>query len=148
LIALVSAVTISIGSKNFTGERGSRLDVTNSIISLDKGFSNAGLAANATGTSCSGNVTFTPTAANANTAVATGDIAYDVQTNTTSSTPANKCFTVTLAVTSNTGIRATYGPLYIATGASPSAGQTIDCKFDLLTTTLPASPFSFQVTIQ
>ncbi len=148
LIAVVSAVTIAVGSKNFTGEKGSRLDVTNNMISLDQGFSTAGLAATATGTSCSGNVTFTNTAGNANTAVTTGDITYDVQANTTSSSPANKCFTVTLTLTSNTGVRANYGPLYIATSASPSSGQTIDCKFDLLTTVLPASPFSFQVTIQ
>ena len=148
VIALVAAVTITVGSKNFTGEKGSRLDVTNSIISIDKGFSTANMADTATGMSCSGNVTFTNTAGKANTAVTTGDITYDVQTNTTNAAPANTCFTVSLAITSSTGVTTTYGPLYIATSASPSTGQTIDCKFDLLTTNLPASPFSFQVTIQ
>jgi hypothetical protein len=148
LIILVAAATYVLASKNLAGEKGTQLKVTNQLLSLDKGFSKAASGISVAGTSCLSNVTFTGSQQNANTAVTAGDIVYDVQVNTTAISTASTCFTVSLVMTSSTGTRTSYGPVYLATGSSPASGQTVDCKFDLQQTSLPSSPFSFKVTVQ
>ncbi len=148
VVVVVYAASIPIGQKNVTGEQAAHTKVTNGLISKDSGFTKAGSSPTAAGTGCGSTIAFGSTPGNANTAVTAGNIVYDVQVNTTATAPASTCFTVTLVITNSAGAQTSYGPVYISTGASVTAGQTIDCKFDLGTTMLPSPPFSFKVTVQ
>jgi hypothetical protein len=143
LVIAVSAATITVTSNTYQGEVGSAVNVTNTILVGDKGFLKPSLSAAATGSCPSGNVTFSSSAGVANNAITAGDIVYDVQVNATASTPLRSCFTVTLSITGSPD-----KSLTIASGNSVSAGWTIDCKLDIGTTALPASPYSFKVTVQ
>ena len=147
LTVLVNAATIVDTIYQKSGERGSHLTVTNNLLSVDKGVSKSASGLSAVGTSCGNNKTFTGTPGTANTAVIAGNIIYTVQVNTTATAPTSTCFTVTLVLSSNTGSQTSYGPVYIATGSSVTAGQTISCKFDV-GTSYPAPPYSFKVTVQ
>lgn len=146
IVIAVSAATITASSSNYQAEVGSAYSVSNNLLVGDKGFSKPAAATGATG-SCpsAGNVTFSASPGSANNAIVAGDIVYDVQVNETATTPILSCFTVTLTL-SLTGSQVTKS-LTIASGASVAAGQTIDCKLDIGTTSLPASPFSFKVTV-
>jgi hypothetical protein len=146
LVIAVSAASITASSVNYQAELGSAYNVTNNLLVGDKGFSKPLLGTGATGTCPTANVTFSASPASANNAIIGGDIVYDVQVNATASTPLVSCFTVTLTL-SLTGSQTTKS-LKIASGTSVSTGQTIDCKLDIGTTSLPASPFSFKVTVQ
>jgi hypothetical protein len=110
------------------------------LLVTDKGFSAASAAVSAIGTSCSSPATFNidPTA---NTAITPGHFVYDVQVNATSGAPPATKFTVTFVLGSTT-----LGPLCIQTLAVLSG--TIDCKFDIGSSALPASPYTYKVTIQ
>jgi hypothetical protein len=145
LVLAVSAATIATTSKNYQAEMGSAYNAANNILVGDKGFVKPGAGTAATGTCPSGNVTFAATPGTANTALAAGDIVYDVQVNATATTPTLKCFTVTLTLTV-TGPPTTK-TLTIASAASVTAGWTIDCKLDTGLTTLPTVPFSFTLTV-
>lgn len=143
LVIAVSAATITVTTKNYQGEIGSAVNVSNNILVGDKGFLKPSANTAATGFCPSGNVTFSSTAGTANNAITAGDIVYDVQVNATASTPLRSCFTVTLSITGSPD-----KSLTIASGNSVTAGWTIDCKLDIGTTSLPASPYSFKVTVQ
>jgi hypothetical protein len=147
LVIAVSAATITASSTNYQAEVGSSYSVSNNLLVGDKGFSKPAVDTSATG-SCpsAGNVTFNASPGSANNAIIAGDIVYDVQVNATTSTPLVSCFTVTLTI-SQSGSQTTRS-LAIASGTSVAADQTIDCKLDIGTTSLPASPFSFKVTVQ
>jgi len=147
LMIAVSAATITASSVDYQAELGSAYNVSNNILIGDKGFSKPAMGIGATG-SCpsAGNVTFSGSPGNANNAIIAGDIVYDVQVNATASTPLVHCFTVTLTL-SLSGSQVTKS-LAIASGTSVAADQTIDCKLDIGTTSLPGSPFSFKVTVQ
>lgn len=147
LAVLVSAVTIVDTVIQKSGERGSHLTVTNNLLSVDKGVSKSASGLSATGTSCANNVTFTGTPGTANTAITAANIIFTVQINTTATASTSTCFTVTLVLSSNVGSQTTYGPVYVATGSSVTADQTIDCKFDI-GTLYPTPPYSFKVTVQ
>jgi hypothetical protein len=134
LVIAVSAATITVTSKTYQGEVGSAVNVSNNILVGDKGFLKPSSSTAATGSCPSGNVTFSSTA---------GDIVYDVQVNATASTPLRSCFTVTLSITGSPD-----KSLTIASGTSVATGWTIDCKLDIGTTSLPASPYTFRVTVQ
>jgi hypothetical protein len=140
LVAIVFAATISVTSSTHQAEIGSALSVTNGLVAMDKGFSVS--IAGSAATSCSSPVTFGAIPGTANTLITGGHLVYDVQVNSTTSATPNKNFTATLVLASNT-----YGPVCIQTPASPANLQTIDCKFDV-GTTLPASPYTFKVTVQ
>ncbi len=146
LLVLVYAANLTISLKHYTGEQGSYLTVTNNLLSVDKGFTKASSGLTATGLCPTENVTFTSTPTTANTTVTAGHIVFDAQVNTTTTTPALRCFTVTLDLSMSNGSHSTY-TVKIATGSSVSAGWTIDCKFDV-GATLPASPFSFKIIVQ
>ncbi len=146
IFVLVYATGFAIMPKQFSAEKGSRLSVTNNLLSLDKGFSKALVPLSATGTCPSNNVTFAVSANNANTVVTLGDIVFDAQVNATGTTPTLSCFTVTLTLTPSGGSPPPY-TVTIASGSSVSQGWTIDCKFDV-GASLPASPFSFKITVQ
>ena len=147
LVLAVSAASITATTTNYQAEIGGALNVTNNLVGTDKGFSKAGLAIVATATCPSLlNVTFSTTPTTANNLVAPLDVVYDVQVNTTATTPKVSCFTVSLTLTPNGGSPTTFS-LKIATSSSVSAGYTIDCKFDV-GASLPGSPFSFKVSVQ
>jgi hypothetical protein len=144
LVLAVSAATITVMSTNYQAEMGSAYNVSNNLLVEDKGFSKPSSGTAATGSCPSlGNVTFGPVPGAANNGITAGDIVYDVQVNATSNTPLVKCFTVTLSIAGSPD-----KSLTIASGILVLAGQTIDCKLDTGMTTLPASPFSFRVTVQ
>ena len=143
LVAIVFAASVSVTSSTYQAEVGSAVNVANGLLATDKGFSLASVDSN--GTSCSSPVAFGPSPGIANTNITTGHLVYDVQVNSTTSTsipPAGTRFNVTLVIGSNP-----YGPVCIQTPILSVSAQTIDCKFDV-GTALPASPYTFKVTIQ
>ncbi len=148
LVVVVCAASISITPTSLSGEMGTQLTVANGLRLMDKGFMTTSLPLSAAGISCLSPIVFGSSPGMANTAVTANDAVYDVQVNTTATAPPNTCFTVRLVTTNGSGSQTSYGPVNIETGSSITAGQTIDCKFDLQTSNLPASPFSFKVTVQ
>jgi hypothetical protein len=145
LLVLAVSAAITVSSTSYQAEMGSAYQVNNNLTVEDKGFTTATTNTTATGTCPTGNVTFTSTPQTANNAITAGDIVYDVQVNTTASTSTLQCFTVTLTL-SISGTQTTKS-VTTATGSTITAAQTIDCKLDIGTTTVPASPFSFKVTV-
>lgn len=147
LVLAVSAAAITVTPKTYQAEIGSAFNTSNNILVGDKGFLKLSTSTGATG-SCpsAGNVTFSSIPGTANNAITSGDIVYDVQVNATALTPLVSCFTV--SITLPIGGSQTTKSLTIASGTSTAAGWTIDCKLDIGTTTLPASPFSFKVEVQ
>jgi hypothetical protein len=143
LVVLVYAASISVTTTTYQAEIGSAVKFANNLLATDKGFATVLVGSTAAGTSCSSPITFGAVPGTANTAITGGHWVYDVQVNSTSGAAANTKFNVTLTLASNPP----YGPLCIQTPASPANSQTIDCKFDV-GTTLPASPYSFKVTVQ
>lgn len=140
LVAIVFAASINVTSSSYQAEIGSVVKFPAGLLATDKGFSAASTALSPKGTSCSNPATFTLNTT-ANTNIVAGDFVYDVQVNATGSAPPNTPFNVTLVLGSSS-----FGPLCIKTLAALSG--TIDCKFDILSATLPASPYTFKVTIQ
>jgi len=143
LVAIVFAASVSVTSSTYQAEIGSAVNVANGLLATDKGFSLASAASNST--SCSSPVTFGPSPGIADTNITAGHLVYDVQVNSTSSSsipPAGTRFNVTLVISSTL-----YGPVCIQTPIPSVSAQTIDCKFDV-GTALPASPYTFKVTIQ
>ena len=115
------------------------------LLTTAKGFSKTS-AASAAGTSCGSPVTF-GSGMVANNALTGGHIIFDAQVNTTATTPSSTCFTATFYLSTSIATQTTYGPIYLFTGATVTPGQAIDCKFDLGSSSLPASPFSYRVTV-
>lgn len=146
LVIAVSAASITALNKNYQAEIGSAYNFSNNLLVGDKGFSKPSVGTSATGTCPTANITFSATPGSANNLITAGDIVYDVQVNATTTTPTISCFTVTLTV-SLSGSQITKS-LTIASGTSVAAGQTIDCKLDIGTTSLPTSPYSFKLTVQ
>jgi hypothetical protein len=139
-VAIVMAATISVTSSTYQAEVGSVVKFPAGLLATDKGFSASPTAVNPAGTSCGNPATFN-TNTTANTNIVASDLVYEVQVNATGPPlPAFTKFNVTLTIGSNT-----YGPLCIQTLAVLTG--TIDCKFDV-GTALPASPYTFKVTIQ
>jgi hypothetical protein len=149
LVLAVSAASIAVTTQNYQSELGGAVNVNNKLTGVDKGFAKSSLLGSASGTgSCASNVTFTITSGTtATTAVASGDYVYDIQISNTTQTPTATCYQVALAMTTSSGLQTTYGPLYIATTPTPSAWQPLDAKFDIQSMSLPASPFSFLITV-
>jgi hypothetical protein len=146
LVVVAWATTSVVQNVNYTGETGAVENINNTLLATSKGFHTTS-AASASGTSCPGSpVTFGVGSA-ANTVLVNGDEIFEVQVNTTGTTPTSTCFTVTLYLSTSQGSETQYGPIYLASGASAPAGETIDCKFDLATTSLPSSPFTYRLTI-
>lgn len=146
MIMVVSGASIGITQTKYQSEMGGTLNVANQVNLIDKGFATAAIPSGATGNCPSANVTFGITPGTANNAITTNDYVYDAQVATTASTPALTCFTVTLILTPNGGPQTTY-TLKVASGATITAGQTIDCKFDI-GAVLPTPPFTFLARVQ
>jgi hypothetical protein len=143
LAVLVYAASISVTTSTYQAEIGSLVKVANNLLATDKGFYLAGSASSSNGTLCSSPITFGSTPQTANNGITSGHLVYVVRVNSTASAPVSQKFNVTFFLGSST-----FGPLCIQTPASPQNGQTIDCKFDIATNNLPASPYSFKVTVQ
>jgi hypothetical protein len=139
LVAIVFAASISVTSSTYQAEIGSVMKFPAGIVATDKGFSVSSTAGSAAGTSCSGPVIFSVTPRVANTTITAGHLVYDVQLNTTVGVPTTK-YNVTLVLGTSS-----YAPLCVQTVGVP--GEIIDCRFDV-GTTLPASPYTFKVTVQ
>jgi hypothetical protein len=143
LAVLVYAASITATTTTYQAEIGSLVKVANNLLATDKGFTPALAGSGAAGTSCSSPITFGAVPGTANNLITAGHWVYDVQINSTSLVAPNTKFNVTLTLGSTS-----FSPLCIQTPASPANGQTIDCKFDIGTTMLPASPYAFKVTVQ
>jgi len=138
LVALVFASSITVVTTTYQAEIGSAYNVTNQLTATDKGFSSVGLTTAAT--SCSTPTAFGVIPGTANNALTSGHQMYTVQVASTAST-AQHGYNVTLVLASTT-----YGPICITQTGAPTAGQLINCEFDV-GTALPTSPYSFKVTV-
>jgi len=123
------------------------LNVVSALSGADRGFSKAASTVAANGAACVSAVQFGPVAETATPGVISGHMIYDVQLNTTGTTPANGCWQVSLTYTTNGGALTTIGPVWIGTGAAPPpVNQMIDCQFDI-GSSLPYSPFSYATSV-
>lgn len=146
VVIIVYASSVA-GSVSYQGEKASYLSVNNRVSLLDRGYSRISSTVSPAGISCGSPVTFSGTPGLAGTQLTSGDIIFDAQANTTATSTGSTCYLVTLYVSTSIANQTQYGPLYLMTGASPVAGQMIDCRFDI-GTSLPPSPFTFKVTVQ
>jgi len=146
LVIAVSATSVVLTTRTYQAEVGGELNVTNRLVAVDKGFFIAGSNASAAGASCS-NPAFFGLGTVANTVITNQDIVYDVAVNETLMTNINGCYKATLVVTPNGGTATIYGPVYMNSTASILTSFRIDCEFDI-GATAPASPYSFQLTVQ
>ena len=142
LLVIVFAATIDSTSKNFRAELGSAATVPSGLLMTDRGFAAATSSATANGT-CTVPIIFGPQAAIGNNGITSGHVVYTVRVNSTATAQAQKKYNVTFTLGSTS-----YGPICIQTATVPANGQIIDCKFDIATTTLPVSIYTFKVTIQ
>ncbi len=147
LTILVYGTTIVAVPTSYKAVSAGRISVNPNLAGRDRGFSKASSTVAAAGTSCGvgTQVNFTSVASTANTAITAGDLIYDLQVNTTGSTPNSTCWTVSLVYTPTGGSQVSAGSVFIGTAVAV-AGETIDCEFDL-GAVLPSPPFTFQVTV-
>jgi hypothetical protein len=145
LVLAVSAVSIVVTPTTYQAEIGGALNVTNRLVAVDRGFSQAGTTVTATGTSC-GTATKFGVGTISNTNITALHYVYDVAVSEALNATINTCYSSSL-VLSLSGIATTYGPLYMNSTASIDTTFTMDCKFDI-GTSVPASPYSFQLTIE
>ena len=147
LTILVYGATIVAVPTSYKAVSAGRVDVNPNLAGQDRGFSKAPSTVAAAGTSCGvgTQVSFSIGAGTASTAITAGDIVYDLQVNTTASTPNATCWIVSLVYTPAGGSQVSAGSVFIGTIVAVS-GQTIDCKFDL-GASLPTPPFTFQVSV-
>lgn len=141
LLIIIVAATIDSSSKSYTAELGSAATVPSGLLMTDKGFTTASSSTTANG-NCTSPVVFGVLAGTGNNAIMSGHVVYTVRVNSTMSAPASKKYNVTFALGSTS-----YGPICIQTAAVPLNGQIIDCKFDIASTSLPVSIYTFKVTI-
>ena len=142
LLVMVFAVSINSVQKNFTAELGSTATVPNGLLITDRGFAAAPSSAAANGT-CTSPIVFSSLLSVGNNGITSGDIVYTARVNSTASAPALTKYNVTFTLGSTQFV-----PVCIETAAVPLSGQIIDCKFDIAATALPASIYTFKVTIQ
>ncbi len=146
VVILVYAASITATSNKFQAEIGSVTTVANGLIATDRGFNltSTAVSASTTGTSCTTPATFGPSPGTANNAIAAGRLVFVVRINQTASAPPSTKFNVTFTLGGTT-----LSSLCIQTTGTPVlAGQVIDCKYDIGSSSLPSSPFTFKVTVQ
>src|SRR6267143_7138913 len=146
LVIVVSATSIAITPTTYQAEVGGELNVTNRLVAVDKGFSQASTPVTATGTSCSTATKF-GIGTTSNTNISALHFVYDVAVNEALNTTINTCYQASFVLAHNGGSATTYGPVYMNSTISINTAFTIDCKFDIGAST-PFSPYSFQMTIQ
>ena len=146
LVIAVSATSIVVTTTTYQAEVGGELNVTNSLVAVDKGFFVASSNATATATSCSSPTVF-GLGTVANTMITTQHIVYDVAVNETLTASFNTCYKAILIVTPNGGTATSYGPVFMNSTALILTTFRIACEFDI-GASAPASPYSFQLTVQ
>ena len=139
---MVNAGVIQSSLSTTQSIMGGALKVNGNLTAIDKGFSKASTLVTATGSNCTTAILFLPLSGTANNAIMSGDVVYDVQLNTTATTPASQCYTVTLVISSG-GAVTTYN-VPVKNNAVNAPGESLDVKFDV-GSPMPASPFSFQL---
>ena len=144
-IIAVSATSIVVTPTTYQAEIGGALNVTNRLVAVDKGFSQASTPVTPTGTDC-GSATKFGTGTTANTNIMALHYVYDVAVNEAVNATINTCYKASF-VLSLSGFATTYGPVYMNSTASIVTTLVIDCKFDI-GVSIPSSPYSFQLTIQ
>jgi len=144
IIVYASSIT---SSTNYQAEKATYLSVTNGLLVMDEGYSKISSTTSAAGTSCGNPINYGAGPGVANTPLAAGNILFDVEANTTSSSSPNTCYSITLYVSTSIANQTQYGPVYVATGSTVTPGQMIDCRFDV-GIALPPSPYAFKVTVQ
>src|SRR2546425_11429697 len=100
LVIAVSATSIVIPTTTYQAEVGGELNVTNSLVAVDKGFFVASSNATSTATSCSSPTVF-GLGTVANTIITIQHIVYDVAVNENLTPSFNTCYKATLIVTPN-----------------------------------------------
>jgi len=146
LVVTVSATSIAGTTNTYQAEVGGALNVTNNLVAVDKGFFIASSSTTAAGISCVSPTIF-GVGTVANNAITAQHVVYDVAVNETLSASVNTCYTATLVVTPSGGSAMTFGPVYMNSAASLLTTLRIDCEFDI-GASAPASPYSFQLTVQ
>ena len=145
-VFLAYAATSSIATTSYRALIGGELNVVSALSSADRGFAIATSNIAANGAACGNAVQFGLLAGTATPGVASGHMIYDIQLNTTGSTPAT-CWQVKLTYTTSSGSSTTVGPVWIGNSvANPPLDEVIDCQFDM-GASLPSSPFSYAVVV-
>jgi len=145
-LVTVSAANLTVTTNTNQAEIGGALNVTNRLVAVDKGFFVAGSSSTASGTTCATATKFgIGTISNTNVTILHN--VYDIAANETLTTDLNACYKATLVLTPSGGSATTYGPVYMNSTASILSTFRIDCRFDIGASP-PASPYSFQLTIQ
>jgi hypothetical protein len=146
LFILAVSATSLVTSTIYQAEIGGALNVTNRLVAVDKGFSQASTPVTATGTSCSTATKF-GIGTTSNTNITSLDYVYDVGVSEALNATINTCYKASFVLAHTSGSSTTFGPLYMNSTVSISTAFTIDCKYDIGAST-PSSPYSFQLTIQ
>ena len=144
IIVYASSVT---SSTNYQAEKATYLSVTNGLLMMDEGYSKIPSTASAAGASCVSPVNYGASPGVANTPLTAGNMLFDVEANTTSSSTVNTCYSITLYIFTSIANQSQYGPVYVATGSTVTLDQTIDCSFDI-GIALPPSPYAFKIMVQ
>lgn len=146
-VLLAYAATTPITTTSYRALIGGELNVVNELSGADRGFSKASSNTAANGAACGSAVQFGLVAGIATSGVTSGHMIYDVQLNTTGTTPTSTCWQVKLTYTTNGGALTIVGPVWIGTGiVNPPVNEVINCQFDL-GSSLPSSPFSYAVVV-
>lgn len=146
-VLLAYAATSSITAVSYRALIGGQFDVVSVLSGADRGFSKAASTSTATGATCGSAIQFGLLTGTATPGVTNGHMIYDVQLNTTGTTPTSTCWQVKLSYTTNGGTLTTVGPVWIGTGlVNPPINEVIDCQFDM-GSSLPSSPFSYAVIV-
>src|SRR5256712_12238130 len=146
LLMAFSPTPIVVTTPTYKAEVGGKLTVTNSLFAVDRVFFVSIPTATATATSCSSPTVF-GLGTVANTMITTQHIVYDVAVNETLTASFNTCYKAILIVTPNGGTATSYGPVFMNSTALILTTFRIDCEFDI-GASAPASPYSFQLTVQ
>src|SRR5260370_29232733 len=130
LTILVYGASIVAVPTSYKAVSGGRVDVKSNLAGQDRGFSRASSTLAAVGTSCGvgTQVSFSVVAGTANTAITAGDIVYDLQVNTTASTPNTTCWTASLTYSPAGGSQTKAGSVFIRTTSAVS-GPPIERHF-------------------
>ena len=143
-ISYAIASTITVTSTTYSQILGSYISTTGSLTATDSGLATAALPTSAAGTSSGSPVTFGVTPGTASPGVTAGHWQWTFQLATTSSTPISTTFNVTLTVNKNGAITA--NSVYVANSGTNTAGQTINCIFDIGATM--TTPLSYTFTVK
>ena len=140
--AIASAITVT--STTYQQILGGYISSTGSLTATDSGLSTAALATSAAGTSSGSPISFGIITGTASPGVTAGHWQWTFQVATTSGTAASTTFTVALTVNQNGSV--TSYTVYVATTGTVTAGQAINCIFDIGSSL--TAPLSYTFTVR